>query len=83
MDIYVGNLRYEVTEPDLMKIMGEFGGVASVKLITDRESGRSKGFAFVEMEDDAEAREAIRTLNGRKYLGRPMAVREATPKGQQ
>jgi len=80
MNIYVGNLNYEVQESELREIMEEFGTVSSVKLIIDRESGRSKGFCFVEMDDSNEAKEAIRSLNGKMHRGRPMAVKEAIPR---
>lgn len=62
------------------KTMEEYGTVASVKVITDRETRRSKGFAFIEMPDDAEANNAIKQLNGAEYVGRSMVVKEALPK---
>lgn len=62
MNLYIGNLSYNVKESDLRNVMEEYGTVASVKLITDRETRRSKGFAFVEMPDDAEANNVIKTL---------------------
>ena len=80
MNIYVGNLHYEVRENDLKEIIEEFGTVSSVKLIIDRVSGRSKGFAFVEMSDNSEAKNAIDSLNGKMLRGRPMAVKEAIPR---
>jgi len=80
MNIYVGNLHYEVQENELKEIMEEFGTVSSVKLISDRDTGRSKGFGFVEMSNNDEAKEAIRSLNGRMLRGRPMAVKEAIPR---
>lgn len=80
MNIYVGNLHYEVKESDLKQIMEEFGAVSSVKVISDRDSGRSKGFGFIEMDDNGEAGNAIRSLNGRILQGRPMTVKEATPR---
>ena len=80
MNIYVGNLSYNVKESDLRQVMEEYGNVGSVKLITDRETRRSKGFAFVEMEDDAAASKAISELNGAEYVGRQMVVKEALPK---
>ena len=80
MNIYVGNLSYNVKESDLRQVMEEYGNVGSVKLITDRETRRSKGFAFVEMEDDAAASKAIAELNGAEYVGRQMVVKEALPK---
>ena len=80
MNIYIGNLSYNVKETDLRQVMEEYGNVGSVKLITDRETRRSKGFAFVEMEDDAAASKAISELNGAEYVGRQMVVKEALPK---
>ncbi|WP_294534715.1 RNA-binding protein [uncultured Bacteroides sp.] len=79
MNIYIGNLNYRVKEGDLLQVMEEYGTVSSVKVITDRETGRSKGFAFVEMDDDA-ASVAISKLNGAEYMGRTMVVKEAKPR---
>lgn len=62
MNLYIGNLSYNVKESDLRHVMEEYGTVASVKVITDRETRRSKGFAFIEMPDDAEANNAIKQL---------------------
>ena len=64
MNMYIGNLSYNVRESDLRDVMEEFGTVDSVKLIIDRDTRRSKGFAFVEMPEDSEAQNAIRDLNG-------------------
>ena len=80
MNLYIGNLNYNVKESDLRNVMEEHGAVASVKLITDRETRRSKGFAFIEMPDDAEANNVIKQLNGAEYVGRSMVVKEALPK---
>ena len=80
MNLYIGNLSYNVKESDLRNVMEEYGTVASVKLITDRETRRSKGFAFIEMPDDTEANNAIKQLNGAEYVGRSMVVKEALPK---
>lgn len=80
MNIYVGNLSYEVKESDLQALMADFGPVVSAKLIIDRTSNRSKGFGFVEMENEADAKNAIQALNGKDHLGRPMVVKEAIPK---
>ena len=77
MNMYVGNLSYNVKESDLRQVMEEYGVVESVKLITDRETRRSKGFAFVEMPESSEASNAIKELNGAEYAGRPMVVKEA------
>ncbi|NDW18754.1 RNA-binding protein [Dysgonomonas sp. 216] len=80
MNIYVGNLHYEVKESDLKQLMEEFGTVSSVKLISDKDSGRSKGFGFVEMENSEEANKAISELNGKTIQGRPLSIKEATPR---
>jgi len=80
MNIYVGNLSYQVRENDLREVMEEYGQVISCKIITDRETRKSKGFAFVEMEDDAAANKAITELNGAEYDGRTMVMKEATPR---
>ena len=77
--LYVGNLPYSVDEPDLSEKFSAYGTVESTKLITDRNTGRSKGFAFVEMETESEAQAAIEALNGPDYDGRPMTVNEAKP----
>ena len=78
--IYVGNLSYETTEATLSELFGALGEVLSVNLITDRMTGRSKGFAFVEMADQTAALEAINQLNGREVDGRSLKVNEARPK---
>ena len=78
--IYVGNLAHEATEDELNQVFGEFGAVASVSIIKDRETGRPRGFAFVEMPDSNEAAEAIKQLNLREISGRPITVNEARPK---
>ena len=78
--MYVGNLSYNDKESDLRQVMEEYGVVESVKLITDRETRRSKGFAFVEMPESSEASNAIKELNGAEYAGRPMVVKEALPR---
>ena len=80
MNMYIGNLSYNVKESDLRDVMEEFGTVDSVKLIVDRDTRRSKGFAFVEMPENAEAFKAIKQLNGAEYVGRSMVVKEALPK---
>ena len=80
MNMYVGNLSYNVKESDLRQVMEEYGVVESVKLITDRETRRSKGFAFVEMPESSEASNAIKELNGAEYAGRPMVLKEALPR---
>ena len=80
MNMYVGNLTYNLKQSDLRQVMEEYGVVESVKLITDRETRRSKGFAFVEMPESSEASNAIKELNGAEYAGRPMVVKEALPR---
>ena len=80
MNMYVGNLSYNVKESDLRQVMEEYGVVESVKMITDRETRRSKGFAFVEMPESSGASNAIKELNGAEYAGRPMVVKEALPR---
>ena len=77
--IYVGNLSYNMDDQGLAEIFSAFGTVESAKVITDRDSGRSKGFAFVEMSNDTEAQEAINKFNGADWDGRPMTVNEAKP----
>ena len=80
MNMYVGNLSYNVKESDLRQVMEEYGTVESVKIITDRDTRRSKGFAFIEMPEASEAKNAITELNGAEYAGRPMVVKEALPR---
>ena len=80
MNIYIGNLNYRVREEDLKQVMEEYGVVDSVKIIIDRETGKSKGFAFVEMPNDEEEKRAIEELNEAEYEGRQMVVKEARPK---
>ena len=77
--LYVGNLPYSATESDLTEKFSASGVVESAKLITDRDTGQSKGFGFVEMATDSEAHAAIDALNGQDYDGRPMKVNEAKP----
>ncbi|MDX2414479.1 MAG: RNA-binding protein [Bacteroidales bacterium] len=80
MNIYVGNLPYSVGEDDLQGIFGEFGEIESVKIITDKYSGRSKGFGFVVMDNDEEAKAAIENLNGKTVDNREITVNEARPR---
>lgn len=75
--LYVGNLSFDVTEPDLQELFSEAGVCESVSIITDRFSGRSRGFGFVEMHSAAEASRAIQELNGRELKGRAITVSEA------
>jgi cold-inducible RNA-binding protein len=78
--LYVGNLSFNTTEAQLRDLFAPFGGVQTVQLIMDRDTGRSKGFAFVEMGSDAEAKAAIDGMNGKMVDGRSLAVNEARPK---
>jgi len=78
--IYVGNLPYSADQQELTNLFGQFGTVHSVNLITDRDTGRSKGFGFVEMASDSEALTAIQELNGQTLDGRKLTVNEARPK---
>lgn len=80
MNIYVGNLSYDMSEEDLRNSFEDHGTVDSAKIIMDRESGRSKGFGFVEMPDDSEAAAAIQELNEAMVNGRPLRVNEAKPR---
>jgi RNA recognition motif-containing protein len=80
MNIYVGNLPYSVTDADLRATFSRFGEVSGVRLISDRLSGESKGFGFVEMDDHAQADAAIKALNGTGLKGRNMTVNQARPK---
>lgn len=78
--LYVGNLCHSIDDEELKKVFEEHGTVVSARVIIDRESGRSKGFGFVEMSSDAEANTAIETLNGKEVSGRKVTVNEARPK---
>jgi RNA recognition motif-containing protein len=80
MNIYVGNLSYEVSENDLTEVFEEYGTVSSSRVITDKYTGRSKGFGFVTMENTDEANQAIKELNGAVYEQRDMVVNQAKPK---
>ena len=78
--LYVGNMSYNTTENDLLSRFQDFGEVASVHIITDRETGRARGFAFVEMRNDEQANRAIEAMNGQQIGGRRLNVREARPR---
>ncbi|MDP6155516.1 MAG: RNA-binding protein [Candidatus Thermoplasmatota archaeon] len=80
MNIYVGNLQYDATEEQLREAFEEFGEVETIKIITDKYSGRSKGFGFVEMPNDEEANGAITGLNGKDFAGRTLRVNMARPR---
>jgi RNA recognition motif-containing protein len=80
MDIYIGNLSYKISDHKLQEVFEEFGEVTSAKIIKDRQTGRSKGFAFVEMINDEEAQAAIDKLDGSEIDGRAVKVNKARPK---
>jgi RNA recognition motif-containing protein len=77
--LYVGNLAYSVRDSDLEQAFGEFGSIVSAKVMMERDTGRSKGFGFVEMGSDAEALSAIEAMNGHSFQGRALTVNEARP----
>ena len=86
MNIYVSNLSFQVTEESLISLFSKFGTVTSAKIIKDRETQRSRGFAFVEMPSEAEGREALSNLNNKEVEGRPLSVsvaREKSDRGSQ
>ncbi|NLF41315.1 MAG: RNA-binding protein [Bacteroidales bacterium] len=80
MNIYVANIPFKASEDELRGLFEAHGEVSSAKIIFDRETQRSRGFGFVEMLDDSEAREAIETLNGSDFMGKSLVVNEARPK---
>ncbi|MCM1982265.1 RNA recognition motif domain-containing protein [Lyngbya confervoides] len=80
MSIYVGNLSYDVTEADLSEAFSQYGNVKRVHLPTDRDTGRFRGFAFLEMASDAEEDSAIEALDGAEWMGRDMKVNKAKPR---
>ena len=80
MNIYVGNLSYDMNEDDLEQLFAEHGPVVKVNIIQDRETGRSKGFGFVEMTNQADGEKAIEALDGNDSLGRSIKVNEARPR---
>jgi RNA recognition motif-containing protein len=80
MNIYVGNLPFRISEDGLRQEFEAFGTVSRVKIVTDMETGRSRGFGFVEMDDDAQARNAISNLDGKEIEGRALKVNEARPR---
>ncbi len=80
MNIYVGNLPYDLDRDALREIFEAYGQVSTARIVSDRETGRSKGFGFVEMANDAEARQAIEALNGKDVGGRKAVVNEARPR---
>ena len=80
MNIYVGNLPFETTEDSLQVTFTEYGEVTTARVITDKFTGRSRGFGFVEMPDNSQAEAAIQALNGKEMDGRPLTVNEARPR---
>lgn len=80
MSIYVGNLSYQVTEADITAVFAEYGSVKRVQLPTDRETGRMRGFGFVEMDTDTEEQSAIDALDGAEWMGRDLKVNKAKPR---
>lgn len=80
MPIYVGNLSYEVTQGDLTEVFAEYGTVKRVNLPTDRETGRQRGFAFIELETEVDEDKAISELDGAQWMGREMKVDRARPR---
>jgi len=82
MNIYVGNLSYSLSESELRDAFADFGDVSSVKILTDRETGRSRGFGFVEMPNQSEGEAAVAQLNGKDVGGRALRVNEARPREQ-
>jgi cold-inducible RNA-binding protein len=82
MKLYVGNLSYQVTDSDLRDLFAPFGEPDSARVITDRDSGRSKGFGFVEFSDSSKANAAMAALNGKDHSGRALTVNEARPRNE-
>ncbi|CUU76770.1 RNA-binding region RNP-1 [Campylobacter hyointestinalis] len=80
INIYVGNLSYRMSEAELREAFSEFGEVTRAKIVKDKETNRSKGFGFVEMSTDAEAKKAIEAMNGKDVCGRALRVNEARPR---
>lgn len=80
MNIYVGNLNYRIKEHDLQHALKDYGTVDSVRIIRDRETGKSKGYGFVEMPNEEEATKMINELNGTEFEGRQIVIKEALPK---
>ena len=80
MNLYIGNLNYRIREHELQSLMEQFGEVVSLKVIKDRDTGRSKGFAFVEFAEAEAGKQAIESLNGSEFEGRPLLLKEANPR---
>ncbi len=83
MTIYVGNLPYKATEDDLREVFAEYGGIKRVSVPADRETGRVRGFAFVEMMEDAQEDAAIEALDSAEWMGRQLRLNKAKPKGSE
>lgn len=81
--LYIGNLSYDTTEEDLRELLGQYGEVASIRLISDKYTGHSRGFAFAEMVVDSEADAAMEALDGKEHMGRNLTVSVAKPKPQE
>ena len=81
MNIFIAGLPFNVEEPELKAVFGDFGYVKSLRIIKDRETGKSKGFGFVDMPNDEEAKEAIKNMNGGDYNGSRITVKEAEDRG--
>jgi len=79
-NLFVGNMSFQTTESDLRALFEPFGQITRIHIVTDRETGQPRGFAFVEIADDAEATKAIAALNGKEVAGRALKVNEATPR---
>lgn len=82
MTVYVGNLSYDVTREDLERVFADYGDVGRVSLPMDRESGRPRGFAFVDMAAEAQEEQIIETLDGAEWMGREMRLNKARPRGE-
>jgi RNA recognition motif-containing protein len=82
MNIFIAGLSYNITDADLNDLFGEYGEITTAKVIMDRETGRSKGYGFVEMEDEASGQKAIDELNGAEYDGRTISVSVARPRAE-
>ena len=80
MKIFVGNLSWDVADKDLMELFSAYGAVSEASALKDRDTGKSRGFGFVTMENDEEAKAAIDALNGKELMGRPLTVNEARPR---
>ena len=81
MSIYVGNLSFEITEEDLKEVFSEYGAVKKIHIPKDRETGRKRGFAFVEMESEADEDKAIQALDGAEWMEREITVNKSKPRG--